>query len=84
MRAELLDRQKDVLRERREDATAEKRSQCDLEYRELIDAQKDERRELIDRKELGLRSRHLLDRAYPQRGGEGRARCHRHAWPIAC
>jgi hypothetical protein len=65
MRAELIDRQKEVLDERRGDVTAEKRAERDLEYRALLDVQKAERGELIDRQELGLRSPGLLDRAYP-------------------
>lgn len=65
MRTELLARQHDVLEERRGDALAEKRAERDLEYRDLLDAQKEERAELIDRQELGLRSPRLLDRAYP-------------------
>ena len=34
-------------------------------YRDLLDRQKDERADLADRQELGLRSHDLLDRAYP-------------------
>lgn len=66
IRADLVARQNSVLEERFADVAAEKRSERDLEYRELLDTQKDQRGELIDRQELGLRSPHLLDRAYPQ------------------
>jgi hypothetical protein len=65
MRAGLIERQNEVLEQRREDATAEKRAERDHQYRALLDTQKEERGELIDRQELGLRSPHLLDRAYP-------------------
>jgi hypothetical protein len=64
MRAELIARQSDVLEERRGEATAERRGLRDIEYRELLDRQKDERADLADRQELGLRTYDLLDRAY--------------------
>lgn len=64
LRAELIARQNDVLDERRGEATAERRALRDVEYRELLDRQKDERADLADRQELGLRSYDLLDRAY--------------------
>jgi hypothetical protein len=65
MRTELIARQKEVLEERRDAAIADKRAERDFEYRALLDRQKEERGELIDRQELGLRSPELLDRAYP-------------------
>ncbi len=67
LRAELIARQKSVLDERRDAVAAEKRAERDLEYRALLDAQKEERGELIDRQELGLRSPALLDRVYPHK-----------------
>jgi hypothetical protein len=68
LRAGLIARQEDVLAERRELAAPEKRSERDLEYRALLDTQKEQRSELIDRQELGVRSPELLDRAYPPVG----------------
>lgn len=65
MRADLIALQKDVLDERRDAVIAEKRDERDFQYRALLDRQKMERGELIDRQEQGLRSPHLLDRAYP-------------------
>ncbi|MDX1922435.1 MAG: relaxase/mobilization nuclease domain-containing protein [Alphaproteobacteria bacterium] len=65
LRLELIARQRDVMLERRGEATAEQRDLRDLQYRELLDRQKDERAELAARQELGLRSHDLLDRAYP-------------------
>ena len=43
----------------------ELRAARDLEYRALLDAQKEQRGELIDRQDRGLSSPFLLDRAYP-------------------
>lgn len=63
-KAELVARQSDVLKERRGEATAERRELRDIEYRALLDRQKDERADLADRQELGLRSYDLLDRNY--------------------
>ncbi len=65
LRAELIARQRDVLLERRGEAIAEQRDLRDISYRDLLDRQKDERADLADRQELGLRSHDLLDRAYP-------------------
>ena len=65
LRAELIGRQRDVLEERRGEAIAEQRDLRDVTYRDLLDRQKDERADLADRQELGLRSHDLLDRAYP-------------------
>jgi hypothetical protein len=65
IRAGLIARQKEVLEERREAAAAELRAARDQEYRELLDAQKEQRGELIDRQERGLSSPHLLAQAYP-------------------
>ncbi len=71
LRTELIARQRDVLDERRGEAIAERRELRDITYRELLNRQKDERAELADRQEIGLRSHDLLDRAYPaQRPGE--------------
>lgn len=71
LRTELIARQRDVLEERRGEAMAEQRELRDNTYRELLDRQKDERAELADRQEIGLRSHDLLDRAYPsQRSNE--------------
>jgi len=67
IRADLIARQKEVMEERFTAVAADRRAERDLEYRGLLDAQKDERRELIERQELGLRSPELLDRAYPAR-----------------
>lgn len=65
LRAELIERQRDVLQERRDEAITEQRDLRDIVYRELLDRQKDERGDLANRQELGLRSHYLLDRAYP-------------------
>lgn len=65
MRAELIARQNAVIAERREAAAAELRAARDAEYRILLDVQKQERAELIERQERGLASPHLLERAYP-------------------
>ncbi|MBY6240059.1 relaxase/mobilization nuclease domain-containing protein [Methylosinus sp. Sm6] len=65
IRAGLIARQKEALEERRKEPVAELREQRDRDYRVLLDMQKQERAELIDRQERGLRSPHLLDRAYP-------------------
>lgn len=71
LRAELIARQREVLEERRTDAIAERRELRDIAYRDLLDRQKDERGDLVDRQELGLRSHELLDRAYPVQQTEG-------------
>lgn len=65
MRSDLLERQGSVLEERRGDAIAEVRVQRDAVYRDILDRQKDERGDLQETQELGLRSHDLLDRAYP-------------------
>jgi hypothetical protein len=44
---------------------AELRAERDREYRALLDAQKEQRGELIDRQDRGLSSPQLLDKAYP-------------------
>lgn len=69
IRAGLIARQKEVLDERREAAAGAVRAVRDKEYRALLDAQKEQRADLIDRQELGLSSPHLLDRAYPVQSG---------------
>jgi len=72
-RAELVARQKEVFEGRREAAAAEVRAARDLEYRALLDAQKEQRGELIDRQDRGLSSPQLLDRAYPSGEQESEA-----------
>jgi len=64
-RTDLIARQKAVIEDRREPAMAELRAARDLEYRALLDAQKEQRGELIDRQDRGLSSPFLLDRTYP-------------------
>jgi hypothetical protein len=71
IKVDLTARQSDLMQERFTAAAAEKRAERDLEYRALLDEQKDQRAELIGRQELGLRSPHLLDRLYPQSGEGG-------------
>ena len=63
--ADLIARQKAVLEARREPLMAELRAERDREYRVLLDAQKEQRGELIDRQDRGLSSPRLLDKAYP-------------------
>jgi hypothetical protein len=68
LRSNLIEWQGEVLEGRRGTALAERRAERDLEYRALLDAQKEQRGELIDRQELGMRSPELLDRVYPRAG----------------
>lgn len=65
IRAGLIARQKEALEERSKEPMAELRAERDRQYRALLDAQKEERANLIGRQERGLSSPHLLDRAYP-------------------
>lgn len=65
IKADLVARQKEVLDERRAAATVELRASRDEDYRALLDAQKEQRGELLARQEQNLRSPDLLDRAYP-------------------
>jgi hypothetical protein len=65
MRADILQRQKHVLEERRKDAMVELRAERDRDYRVLLDSQQEQRGLLIGRQELGLRSFDLLDQSYP-------------------
>lgn len=64
IRASLIARQKEMLDERREAASADLRAERDQIYRALLDEQKAQRTELIGRQEVGLRSPHLLDATY--------------------
>jgi hypothetical protein len=65
IRAGLIARQKEMLDERREAAAAELRAERDIEYRALLDGQKEQRAELADWQEQGISWRQLLGRAYP-------------------
>lgn len=64
MKADILQRQRAVLDERRAEAAGDLRAARDDEYALLLSAQKEMRHELRDRQADGLRSPHLLDRAY--------------------
>jgi hypothetical protein len=70
VRAGLIARQKAVLEERREPVMTALRAERDREYRVLLDAQKEQRGELIDRQDRGLSSPRLLDRAHPSEAPE--------------
>lgn len=59
MRTEIIEGQRVVLEERRDEACAALRAERDLEYRALLDAQKDSRTDLLARQEEGLRSPQL-------------------------
>lgn len=64
MKADILERQRAVLDERRAEAAGDLRASRDDEYSLLLSGQKEMRDELRDRQADGLRSPHLLDRAY--------------------
>jgi hypothetical protein len=65
LRADLVDRQSASLDDRRKSAAEELRARRDADYRALLDRQQQERAQLLDRQERGLRSPDLWARRKP-------------------
>jgi hypothetical protein len=70
IRADILERQKAMLDERRNEACVALREQRDGEYAALLISQKEARHDLAERQEQGLTSPHLLDLAHGRPGPE--------------
>jgi hypothetical protein len=70
-KADILERQNSVLDYFRDQAIQRLREERDVEYRAILDAQKETRAELRDRQGEGLRSPHLLDHVAEKESAAG-------------
>ncbi len=71
LKAELVAEQNAVLAKRRDEACKELRQSRDESYRDLLDDQRDARRGLRWRQEVGLDNEHFLERAEERKLGRG-------------